>query len=276
VQSGGGKRDKMVRALAEKKETRVINARALLMDDLSLKKIDNMFKSSETDIVKDATNKSAVNINISSISHDNKILCALYYGFHTNMACHAGLGGKRYIVKFSSEKGSISKSVLDKINNTPEYIIYQEFNVSTDAMMESSRLSIVSGISDEVIKVFHPAWESIKEEKYMLTGVNNKSMRLPSIKRRSNKKNKKQQNKQQQNKQQQNKQQQTKQQQNKQQQNKHTKKQNKQKNPPPTNSPKLTPANITPKADKKVSKVGKVNKIKTMKKKLMKLPTKFK
>jgi hypothetical protein len=264
VQSGGGKRDKMVRALAEKKETRVINARALLMDDLSLKKIDNMFKSSETDIAKDnINNKSAVNINISSISHDNKILCALYYGFHTNMACHAGLGGKRYIVKFSSEKGSISKSVLDKINNTPEYIIYQEFNVSTDAMMESSRLSIVSGISDEVIKVFHPAWESIKEEKYMLTGVNNKSMRLPSIKRRSNKKNKKQQNKQQQNKQQQN----------KQQQNKHTKKQNKQKNPPPTNSPKLSPANITPKADKKIVKV---NKIKTMKKKLMKLPTKFK
>ena len=226
--SGGGKRDKMARALADKKESRIIKARELLLDDLSLKKIDNMFKGVET-----VENKSAVNINLSELSHDNKLLCALYYGFHTNMASHSGLGGKKYNVKFSSEKGSISKSILDKLNITPEYIIYKEFNVSTDAMMESSRLSIVSGINDDIIRVFHPMWESIKREKYILTGVNNKSLRVPSIKHNSVKNKRGNRNKNNMNKKQ---------------------------------TPKQTPKQVSIKKGK----------IKTIKKKLMKAPKKFK
>jgi HrpA-like RNA helicase len=82
-----------------------------------------------------------------------QILGALFYGFSTNLGSYAGVG-KKYTVKFSEIKGSITKSILDITNITPYLIIYHEFIVSKEQNRESAKLSIVSECYQSTIGLF--------------------------------------------------------------------------------------------------------------------------
>lgn len=76
----------------------------------------------------------------------DKIMAALFYGFSNNIACFTG-AGKKYNVKFSPLKGSISKSMFDYISKVPDFVIYHEFTVTkTMGRPDEAKLNIVSEI----------------------------------------------------------------------------------------------------------------------------------
>jgi hypothetical protein len=74
----------------------------------------------------------------------DRIMAALFYGYSNNIGSYTGLG-KKYTVKFSPQKGSISKTVYDYNNITPDWVIYHEFTlVKTMGRPDDAKLSIVS------------------------------------------------------------------------------------------------------------------------------------
>jgi HrpA-like RNA helicase len=76
----------------------------------------------------------------------DKILCALFYGFSNNLASFTGVG-KKYNVKFSPLKASISKSIFDYNGRTPDFVLYHEFTVTkTQGRPDEEKLNIVSEI----------------------------------------------------------------------------------------------------------------------------------
>ncbi len=91
-----------------------------------------------------------------------QILGSLYYGFSTNLAAYTGVG-KKYTVKFSDIKGSISKSILDITNITPYLVIYHAFIVSKEQNRESAKLSIVSECYQNTIGLFLNLSEIMKK-----------------------------------------------------------------------------------------------------------------
>lgn len=91
-----------------------------------------------------------------------QILGALFYGFSTNLASYTGIG-KKYTVKFSDIKGSITKSILDLTNITPYLVIYHEFIVSKEQNRESAKLSIVSECYQSTIGLFTNLSEILKK-----------------------------------------------------------------------------------------------------------------
>jgi len=81
-----------------------------------------------------------------SQSVQDNIMAALFYGFSNNIACFTG-AGKKYNVKFSPIKGSISKSMFDYIGRTPDFVIYHEFTVTkTMGRPDEAKLNIVSEV----------------------------------------------------------------------------------------------------------------------------------
>lgn len=91
-----------------------------------------------------------------------QILGSLFYGFSTNLASYTGIG-KKYTVKFSDIKGSITKSILDITNITPYLVIYHEFIVSKEQNRESAKLSIVSECYQGTIGLFLNLSEILKK-----------------------------------------------------------------------------------------------------------------
>ena len=83
----------------------------------------------------------------------DKVLSALFYGYSNNIACYTG-SAKKYYVKYSPNTGNISKSSFEYINKTPDYVIYNEFNVNKDMGDEGSKLNIVSEINMKHIGQF--------------------------------------------------------------------------------------------------------------------------
>lgn len=83
----------------------------------------------------------------------DKVLSALFYGYSNNIACYTG-SAKKYYVKYSPNTANISKSSLEYINKTPDYVIYNEFNVNKDMGAEGSKLVIVSEINMKHIGQF--------------------------------------------------------------------------------------------------------------------------
>jgi hypothetical protein len=83
-----------------------------------------------------------------------KILAALFYGFSNNIASYTGVG-KKYNVKSSPLKGSISKSIFDYNNRTPDFVIYHEFTVTkTPGRPDDSKLNIVSELRPNEFRHF--------------------------------------------------------------------------------------------------------------------------
>ena len=79
-------------------------------------------------------------------STQDKIMAALFYGFSNNIASFTG-AGKKYNVKFSPLKGSISKSMFDYIGRIPDFVIYHEFIVTkTMGRPDEAKFNIVSEI----------------------------------------------------------------------------------------------------------------------------------
>lgn len=87
----------------------------------------------------------------------DKILASLFYGFSTNLASYTGLG-KKYNVKSSPLKGSISKSIFDYNGRTPDFVLYHEFTVTkTMGRPDDPKLNIVSEIrANDFIQFIDP------------------------------------------------------------------------------------------------------------------------
>jgi len=84
----------------------------------------------------------------------DKILCALFYGFSNNLASFTGVG-KKYNVKFSPLKASISKSIFDYNGRTPDFVLYHEFTVTkTQGRPDEAKLNIVSEIRANEFRQF--------------------------------------------------------------------------------------------------------------------------
>jgi hypothetical protein len=82
-----------------------------------------------------------------------QLIGALFYGYSTNIASYSGVG-KKYTVKYSNIKGSISKSILDVANITPDLIMYHEFVISKEQNRESAKLSIATALSKNTLSLF--------------------------------------------------------------------------------------------------------------------------
>lgn len=129
------------------------------------KKEDKETRKLEDERVKEATKKLEKILNVVSLkdlkpmylnppaSTIEQLIGALFYGYSTNIASYSGVG-KKYTVKYSNIKGSISKSILDVANITPDLIMYHEFVISKEQNRESSKLSIVSGLSKNTLSIF--------------------------------------------------------------------------------------------------------------------------
>lgn len=84
----------------------------------------------------------------------DRLYAALYFGFSNNIAAYTG-SGKKYHVKFSPEKASISKSVFDYNNQTPDWVIYHEFTLTrTAGRPDESKLNIVSALRPQDFLTF--------------------------------------------------------------------------------------------------------------------------
>jgi len=84
----------------------------------------------------------------------DKILCALFYGFSNNIASFAGVG-KKYNVKFSPLKASITKSIFDYNGRTPDFVVYNEFTVTKmQGRPDEAKLNIVSEIRANEFRQF--------------------------------------------------------------------------------------------------------------------------
>jgi hypothetical protein len=80
---------------------------------------------------------------------ERRIYGALFYGYSNNIAAYTGIG-KKYHVKFSPEKGSISKSVFDYNGKIPAWVIYHEFTITKNPNRpDDAKLSIVSELTSE-------------------------------------------------------------------------------------------------------------------------------
>ena len=136
VKNGGGKKDdeKAMRKEAEEKQKNVSIKLEKIMNAVDLKDLQPMYLNVPAD-------------------KKSQILGALFYGFCTNIASFSG-AGKKYNVKYSDLKGSITKSILDIINVTPELILYHEFIISQEQNRENAKLSIVSKLGFNIITLF--------------------------------------------------------------------------------------------------------------------------
>lgn len=139
----GKKEEKALKKQEEEKLLQQVKKVEKIMNLITLKKLQPMYLNVPNDKIQ-------------------QILGALFYGFSTNLASYTGVG-KKYNVKFSPLKGSISKSILDITNITPKLIIYHEFSVSKEQNQETSKLSIVSECYQNTISLFLNLADLIKK-----------------------------------------------------------------------------------------------------------------
>lgn len=86
----------------------------------------------------------------------NRLHAALYYGYSNNIASYSG-SSKKYWVKFSPEKASISKTTFDynTTNPTPAWVIYHEFSITKiPGRPDDAKLSIVSELKQQDFLTF--------------------------------------------------------------------------------------------------------------------------
>ena len=84
---------------------------------------------------------------------DDRIMAALYFGFSNQIS--ANTGSKKYNIKFSPQKGNISKSVYDYNNILPEKVIYHEFTImKTMGRPDDAKMNIVSELKNKDFLVF--------------------------------------------------------------------------------------------------------------------------
>lgn len=86
---------------------------------------------------------------------EERVLAALFYGFSNFIASYTGVG-KKYNVRFSSEKASISKSSFDFLGLSPKMVIYNEFTIAkTAGRADDNKLGLVSQLDSKYIGVFN-------------------------------------------------------------------------------------------------------------------------
>ena len=84
----------------------------------------------------------------------DRIKAAIFFGFASNIASWTG-SGKKYYVKNSPLKGSISKSVYDFSDKIPIFVTYYEFTVTSGiSKSEDTKLNMVCELKPEDISVF--------------------------------------------------------------------------------------------------------------------------
>ena len=116
-----------------------------------LKKVERNRKIMEIISLKNLGNNKLLKLTPNGI---NRIHAALYYGFSNNIATYTGVG-KKYYVKFSPEKASISKSALDLRETTPAWVIYNEFTImKTAGRPDDATLNIVSELTTDDFLTF--------------------------------------------------------------------------------------------------------------------------
>jgi len=92
----------------------------------------------------------------------DRIIMALFYGFSNNIASYTG-NGKKYNVKFSPLKATISGSSFDFVNKTPNLVIYHEFTNMITPGKEDSKLNLITEINALHIGMFLDVNEIIKK-----------------------------------------------------------------------------------------------------------------
>lgn len=89
-----------------------------------------------------------------ALPDEERMLIALFYGYSNNLASWTGIG-KKYNVKFSPEKASISKSSLDFLGKTPKMVIYNEFTMAKmQGRADDNKLGLISQLESKYIGVF--------------------------------------------------------------------------------------------------------------------------
>jgi HrpA-like RNA helicase len=86
----------------------------------------------------------------------SRLYAALFYGYSNNIAAYTG-SGKKYHIKYSPEKGSISKTIFDynTTNPTPAWVIYHEFSITkSHGRPDDARMSIVSELKQQDFLTF--------------------------------------------------------------------------------------------------------------------------
>jgi hypothetical protein len=103
------------------------------------------------------------NLQPTMYSDIDKILACLFFGFSNNIASYTGIG-KKYNVKFSPLKGSISKSSYDFLGTIPNLVVYHEFTVMKNiGGGEDEKLNLISQINSDHIGMFQNINEIMKQ-----------------------------------------------------------------------------------------------------------------
>ena len=89
-----------------------------------------------------------------ALPDEERVLVALFYGYSNNLASWTGIG-KKYNVKFSPEKASISKSSFDFLGKTPKMVVYNDFTMAkTQGRADDNKLGLISQLESKYIGVF--------------------------------------------------------------------------------------------------------------------------
>jgi pre-mRNA-splicing factor ATP-dependent RNA helicase DHX15/PRP43 len=135
LQLGGGVKKKEDAKAKEKEMQKKIERNRKIMDILTLKGLPQKTLVIPSDKI-------------------DRLYAALYFGFSNNIAAYSG-SGKKYHVKFSPEKASIGKTIFDFNNQTPDWVIYNEFTkTKMPGRPDDAKLSIVSALRPQDFLTF--------------------------------------------------------------------------------------------------------------------------